>query len=172
LGFDDNEILARNAGAVSTLHLQSDGGDVWIHSKGGSATVMIKSEGRLGIGTANPTQPIHLAGGAHCTGREWRNASSLTCKRDVQSLPLNDALEALGDLEPVRFKYIDDDEVRAGFIAEEVPELVATRDRTSLSPMDIVAVLTRVLKFHQMQIQELSERLSVGQGQSLQKSAD
>jgi hypothetical protein len=172
LGFDDNEILARNAGAVSTLHLQSDGGDVWIHSKGGSATVMIKSEGRLGIGTANPTQPIHLAGGAHCTGREWRNASSLTCKRDVQSLPLNDALEALGDLEPVRFKYIDDDEVRAGFIAEEVPELVATRDRTSLSPMDIVAVLTRVLKFHQKQIQELSERLSVGQGQSLQKSAD
>ena len=85
---------------------------------------------------------------------------------------MDDALEALGDLEPVRFKYIDDDEVRAGFIAEEVPDLVATGDRTSLSPMDIVAVLTRVLKFHQKQIQELSERLSVGQGQSLQKPAD
>ena len=74
-----------------------------------------------------------------------------------------------GDLEPVTFKYIDDDEVHAGFIAEEVPDLVATSDRTSLSPMDIVAVLTRVLKFHQKQIQELSERLSVGQGQPLQR---
>ena len=66
---------------------------------------------------------------------------------------------ALRDLEPVTFKYIEDDERRAGFIAEEVPDLVATSDRTSLSPMDIVAVLTRVLKFQQEQIRELSERL-------------
>jgi Chaperone of endosialidase len=168
LGFDDNEILARNAGAVSTLHLQSDGGDVWIHSKGGSATVMIKSEGRLGIGTASPAHPIHLGGGAHCTGREWRNASSLSYKRDVQPLSLDEALEALRDLEPVTYKYIGDDERRAGFIAEEVPDLIATRDRTSLSPMDIVAVLTRVLKFQQKQIQELSERLGISKGLSIQ----
>jgi Chaperone of endosialidase len=169
LGFDGNEILARSGGAVSALHLQSDGGDVWIHSKGGSATVMIKSEGRLGIGIANPVHPIHLVGGAHCTGREWRNASSLSCKREVQSLSLDDALEALGDLRPVRFKYVDDDEVRTGFIAEEVPDLVATSDRASLSPMDIVAVLTRVLKFHQKQIQKLSEHLTVAQRQSLER---
>ena len=66
-------------------------------------------------------------------GREWRNASSISCKRDVESLSLDDALAALRDLRPVTFKYIDDDEVRAGFIAEEVPDLVATSDRTSLS---------------------------------------
>jgi hypothetical protein len=162
LGFDDNEILARNAGAVSTLHLQSDGGDVWIHSKGGGATVMIKGEGRLGIGTADPAFPIHVAGGAHCTGREWRNGSSRSCKRDIARLSLDEALEALRDLEPVTFKYIENDERRAGFIAEEVPDLVATADRTSLSPMDIVAVLTRVLKFQQEQIRELSERLGTG----------
>jgi hypothetical protein len=167
LGFDGNEILARNGSAVSTLHLQSDGGDVWIHSKGGGATVMIKSEGRLGVGTANPVHPIHVGAGAHCfAGREWRNASSRACKREVRGLLLDDALEALADLEPVRFKYVDDDEVRTGFIAEEVPDLVATGDRASLSPMDIVAVLTRVLKFHQQQIQRLSEHLAVAQRQS------
>jgi hypothetical protein len=33
-----------------------------------------------------------------------------------------------------------------GFIAEDVPDLVATKDRKGLSPMDIVAVLTQVLK--------------------------
>jgi hypothetical protein len=33
-----------------------------------------------------------------------------------------------------------------GFIAEDVPSLVASNDRKSLSPMDIVAVLTTVTK--------------------------
>jgi hypothetical protein len=33
-----------------------------------------------------------------------------------------------------------------GFIAEDVPDQVATKDRKGLSPMDIVAVLTQVLK--------------------------
>ena len=39
-----------------------------------------------------------------------------------------------------------------GFIAEDVPDLVATEDRRSLSPMDIAAVLTRVVKAQQQQI--------------------
>ena len=157
LALDDNEILARDRGAMSTLHLQSDGGDVWIHSKGGGATVMIKSEGRLGIGVVDPAHPIHVGGGAHCfAGREWRNASSISCKKDVEALSLDDALATLDDLRPVTFKYIDDDEVRAGFIAEDVPDLVAAGDRQSLSAMDFVAVLTRVVQFQQRQISELS----------------
>ena len=36
-----------------------------------------------------------------------------------------------------------------GFIAEDVPDLVATKDRKGLSPMDIVAVLTKVLQEQQ-----------------------
>jgi hypothetical protein len=160
LGLDDNEILARDRGAVSTLHLQSDGGDVWIHSKGGGATVMIKGDGRLGVGTADPAHPIHIGAGAHCFGgREWRNASSIAHKRDVEALPIEDALAALRELRPVTFRYVDHDEARAGFIAEEVPELLATGDRKSLSPMEIVAVLTRVVQDQQRQIRELSERL-------------
>ncbi len=167
LGLDDNEILARDRGAVSTLHLQSDGGDVWIHSKGGGATVMIKGEGRLGIGVVDPAHSIHVGGGAHCFGgREWRNASSISCKRDVEALSLDDALAALHELRPVTFRYIDDDEARAGFIAEEVPDLVATADRTSLSAMDFVAVLTRVVQFQQRQIGALSERLGMAPPES------
>ena len=72
-------------------------------------------------------------------------------------MPLADALVTLCGLRPVTFKYIDGDEARAGFIAEEVPDLLATGDRTSLSPMEIVAVLTRVVQDQQRQIQELSE---------------
>ena len=45
-------------------------------------------EGSIGFGV-NPVHPIHLAGGAHCfEGREWRNGSSISCKKDVENLPL------------------------------------------------------------------------------------
>ena len=129
---------------------------------GASGRIVLGSrggEGSIGFGV-NPVHPIHLAGGAHCfEGREWRNGSSISCKKDVENLPLADALAALRALRPVTFKYIDGDEARAGFIAEEVPDLLATGDRTSLSPMEIVAVLTRVVQDQQRQIQELSEHL-------------
>ena len=91
----------------------------------------------------DPTHPIQVGGGARCFGgQEGRNASSISCKKDVEALSLDDALATVRDLRPVTFKYIADDEGRAGFIAEEVPDLIATGDRTSLSAMDFVAVLT------------------------------
>jgi hypothetical protein len=122
--------------------------------------------GSIGIGL-DPQHPLHLAGGAHCLGgREWRNASSIADKRDVEGLPVDDALTALHGLRPVTFKYIDDDEARTGFIAEEVPDLVATGDRKSLSAMEIVAVLTRVVQFQQRQIEHLSEHLGRSMGES------
>jgi BMFP domain-containing protein YqiC len=53
----------------------------------------------------------------------------------------------------VRYNYkADPREKHVGFIAEDVPELVAREGRKSLSPMDIVAVLTKVL-------QEKSEKM-------------
>ncbi|HEX2477881.1 MAG TPA: tail fiber domain-containing protein [Geminicoccaceae bacterium] len=121
-------------------------------------------EGSIGLGV-NPIHPISLAGGAHCfEGREWRNASSISCKKDIKDLRMDDALAALEALRPVTFTYVDGDETRAGFIAEEMPDLLATGDRTSLSPMEIVAVLAQVVKAQQSQIHELAERLGSGSG--------
>jgi hypothetical protein len=138
-------------------------------------SIMIGAEGKLVLGSrggegsigfgVNPAHPIHLAGGAHCfEGREWRNASSISCKKDVEDLSLDDALAALRELRPVTFTYIHNDEVRAGFIAEEMPDLLATGDGTSLSPMEIVAVLAQVVKSQQRQIHELSARLGSASG--------
>jgi hypothetical protein len=46
-----------------------------------------------------------------------------------------------------------------GFIAEDVPDLVARKDRKSLSPMDIVAVLTAVTKEQKEKVaKEMSEK--------------
>ena len=69
-------------------------------------------------------------------------------------------MAVLLQLEPVTFSYRNDsDEDHVGFIAEDVPTLVATGDRKGLSAMDIVAVLTRVVQQQQRQIEELESRL-------------
>ena len=69
-------------------------------------------------------------------------------------------MAVLLQLEPVTFSYRNDsDEDYVGFIAEDVPTLVATGDRRGLSAMDIVAVLTRVVQQQQRQIEELESRL-------------
>nr|MBC8182317.1 hypothetical protein [candidate division KSB1 bacterium] len=43
--------------------------------------------------------------------------------------------------------------------AEDVPELVSTSDRKGLSPMDIVAVLTKVAQEQQKIIKNLAKRV-------------
>ncbi len=128
--------------------------------------MIIDNEGFMGLGTSvfgfNPSHPIHhQPSGAHLTtGGVWTNASSIELKQDIAALSAEEALAALIQLEPVRFAYKASGERHVGFIAEEVPELVATEDRRSLSPMDIVAVLTRVAKDQQRQIIELQQRLA------------
>jgi hypothetical protein len=52
------------------------------------------------------------------------------------------------------------DELHLGFIPEDVPELVASSDRKGMSPMDVVAVLTRVVKEQQEINRELMEKLT------------
>ena len=68
----------------------------------------------------------------------------------------NDALSTLKNLTPVTYNYkVDKEENYVGFIAEDVPDLVAMKDRKSLSPMDILAVLTKVVQTQQKEIEEL-----------------
>jgi hypothetical protein len=58
-------------------------------------------------------------------------------------------------LNPVEYDYkADQNGKHVGFLAEEVPELVAPRDRQSLSPMDIVTVPAKVTQDQQQLAQE------------------
>jgi hypothetical protein len=110
----------------------------------------------VGIGINTPSYPLHMSSGAYCsTGGTWTNASSRSLKENIQSLSSDEAMDALNKLNPVKYNYkVDETDRHVGFIAEDVPDLVATADRKGLSPMDITAVLTRVVQEQQKMICE------------------
>jgi hypothetical protein len=112
-----------------------------------TARMTIDYSGNVGFGVT-PAYPLQMASGARVTvGGVWTDASSRDYKEDIEELTAAAAMSALQGLNPVTFKYkAAADERHVGFIAEDVPELVASSDRKGMSPMDVVAVLTKALQ--------------------------
>ena len=79
--------------------------------------------------------------------------STREAKDEIASLTTQEAMDALEGLRPVTFVYrADRTERHAGFIAEDVPDLVTTKDRKGVNPLDIVTVLTKVVQEHQTEL--------------------
>lgn len=144
------------------IYLENLAGHTKLHFDVHGRLAMTIHEGNVGIGTKTPSYPLQMKSGAHCTkGGVWTNASSIKHKENIADLSAERALEALEGLNPVTFNYkTDKDEQYIGFIAEEVPDIVATQDREGLSPMDIVAVLTKIVQEQQNTIAELKRDIS------------
>lgn len=125
-----------------------------------STRMMIDYSGNVGFGIT-PTFPLHMASGAHVTvGGVWTNASSRAYKENIQELSAEKAIETVKNLSPVVYNYKSEpDHTYVGFIAEDVPGLVAMQDRKSLSPMDVVAVLTKVVQEQTKTIEALSAKI-------------
>jgi len=119
----------------------------------------IEGVGRVGIGTWEPQEKLHVEGNAFILGN-LEVGSSREYKENIRTLQAKEAIDVLRDLRPVRFNYkIDPNEESIGFIAEEVPDLVATNSRKSLSTMDVVAVLAKVTQEQQKVIEQLSHKI-------------
>jgi hypothetical protein len=87
--------------------------------------------------------------------------SSRSYKDNIRDLTTNEALETLQDLRPVAYNLkADPEELSVGFIAEDVPDLVAVNGRRSLSPMDIVGVLTKAVQEQQSTIEQQQATIS------------
>ncbi len=73
---DDNEIMARNNGAKSNLHLQADGGDLFIHQNQVGTEMIVKDSGFVGIGTTAPRTKLEVNSGAMSLYSGLNNAST------------------------------------------------------------------------------------------------
>ena len=154
----DRIVFSDGSGSVSTVGL--NGPDLVLHSDDNN--VVIIAEGSVGIGTESPGHPLEMGSGAHVTsGGVWTNASPREYWENIRDLTVEEAMIAFHALRPKRFNHkVDKQEEHVGFIAEEVPDLVATADRRGLSPMDVVAVLTKIVQQQQEKIEELEARLN------------
>jgi len=121
--------------------------------------VMVNGAWRMRLNNDNS---LTMASNATCTaGGTWTNSSSITLKENIQALSTQEAVETLKNLNPVKYNYkVDKEERHVGFIAEDVPDLVASKDRKGMSPMDVTAVLTQVVKEQQKTIEELKQRIA------------
>ncbi len=117
---------------------------------------------KMGIGVANPNHPLHMKSGAYCSATGvWTDASSRDYKENIVEVSTEEAIETINKLKPVRFNYtVDEEDEYVGFIAEDVPELVATKDRKGMSAMDVVAVLTKVVQNQQNRIVKLEKKIT------------
>ncbi|MDB9422633.1 tail fiber domain-containing protein [Microcystis aeruginosa CS-563/04] len=109
---------------------------------------------------AGASTPFYIRGDGQVFG-QFAQSSSKELKENIGLLCLQEAAQILAGLNPVKFNYKTDSDQHQniGFIAEDVPELLATSDRKGVSIMDIVGVLTKVLQEQQKTILELAEKV-------------
>lgn len=141
----------------------------------GSEGFMATKEGTGGaeFELRNTTTSYHnvslsLGNGATCTSTgQWVNASSRAYKENIRKLDTKAAIEAFHKLDPVTFNFRRDKskEPMVGFIAEDVPDLVATKERKGLNALEIVALLTKVVKEQEKVVKRQEETLKTQEKQ-------
>jgi len=123
-----------------------------------SSVVLVQGNGNVGIGTTTPSQKLEVAGTVKATN--FSPPSSRELKTNIADLSQAEAMQVLAELNPVKFHYKDDLlQLRLGFIAEEMPELLTT-DRKSFSIPDLIAVLTKVVQAQQIFMTQLAEKVN------------
>lgn len=127
----------------------------------GENQLTITAEGLVVIGSFDRGHPIQLSTplletklyvNGHIFGRDVRGniqqISSRDLKEDITELSSQEVSQLLEALNPIKFTYTADTDkkVRVGFISEDAPDLVASMDKKSISPLDVVAVLTKAVQ--------------------------
>jgi len=163
-----NVFIGNNAGRYKV------GNDKLVIDNSSTASPLISgdfSAAHVGINNGSPGWMFVVGtSNAYCNGGAWVDGSSREVKENIEALTSAEALQAFARLEPVKFNYKQDkEESRLGFIAEDVPELLAEKGRKGLSPMDMVAMLTKVVQEQQKTLAELQEKIAILENNSLKE---
>lgn len=148
---------SQNAALINEALITSDVGPspaiVYNAAKGSGGALATRP---LVVYRNNSVAKVTIAANGNVVGTSFVNSSSRELKDKINDLPSEKASAALRQLNPVEFVYKDDEtaDPRIGFIAEDVPDLIAEPDRKSVPVMDVVALVTRVVKDQQKTIDE------------------
>ncbi|HEY9665088.1 MAG TPA: tail fiber domain-containing protein, partial [Allocoleopsis sp.] len=123
-------------------------------------TILGTTGGKLQLGGKDATTPaednaIEVKGVLRV--ERLTTNSSRQLKENISEISSQESSEILKRLSPVKFNYKDDAVPHLGFIAEDVPEILASPDRQSINPVDIVAALAKVVQDHQHTISVLGQ---------------
>ncbi len=148
----------------------------YLRLKTASADAMtINSSGYVGIGTTSPSYKLHVNGTA--AGTSWTNLSSREYKENIKKVETSKQDEMLSQLMKVNLstynykeEYGDDRSTKLGFIAEEMPKEVLSKDGKGV---DVYELLTytigamkaqqEMIKSHQDEIKEQQEMVKAQQ---------
>lgn len=131
-----------------------------------TSAITVDSTQNVGIGkAASDDFKLDVAGNMRATN--FSQTSSRSFKENISSLPSKRAMDLLNKLKPVTFQYIKDSDKREniGFIAEEVPDSFTTADGKSVVLMDIIGVLTTVVKKQQHDAADMQRQMKALQKQ-------
>ena len=161
IAIDANEIMARDNGAISTLYLNKNGGDV----------ILCEDSSVVGIRTSSPDPDYALDVNGDVSVQSIYISSDSRLKRNVTRI--EDALGIVSRLRGVRFDWRDDEFPeknldggrKIGLIAQEVeevlPEVVSSPEDgyKSLEYANLVAVLVEAVKELETRNSTLEARL-------------
>ena len=130
----------------------------------------IRAESRIAIAAENDPIPddvkLFVVGNTEIHGKIsaddfttglFKQLSSRSLKDHINPLSSQATNQLLQNLNPVTYVYRSDaqQQLHFGFIAEDVPNLLAAPDRNAIHPFDIVAVLTKAVQDQQLVITSL-----------------
>jgi hypothetical protein len=127
----------------------------------------ITNDGRVGIGTSNPSASHKLEVSGNALASAWQTTSDKRLKTDIKETHYG--LKEVMRLKPVSWRWKDqslDKRLQLGLIAQDarktIPEIVSgneQKETLSINYTELIPVLINAIKEQQQQIEELKEEM-------------